>query len=715
MSSTPPPHSEIPTPSQAWLSELDSRCLALLENSHEGIALMDADGRTVFMSPNGARIFGDDAADWLGRSPFDRLHPADHEMAAAMFSQLLQMPGHTVSATVRVRHSAGHLIWLEATGTNLLADPTLGGVVINFRDVTERRQAESALRTSEARHRLLAEHAGDIISRLAIDGTHLYVSPACLPILGYHPRDLVGTSCWELIHPDDLAGLRAASPDGPRVQERADITLRHRRRDGRYVSLSSSVRPVRDDITGEITEYVSVSRDVSERVRLEQELGFLAYHDSLTGLPNRKRFLDRLRRRLSDTDQDPERVAVMMLDLDRMKVINDGMGHVAGDHVLREVAARLTRGIRPGDLLARFGGDEFTVFLDGVRSPEEAGLIAGRLCSMVSLPIDLRGQEAFVGVSVGIALGRAGVSADEMLRNADMALYRAKDAGRGRWVMFDAEMRRQAEARLQMESELHRALDREEFCVHYLPEVELRSGRIVGVEALVRWRHPARGLLLPAEFLPLAEETGLAIPLGQWVRERAIRQVDEWNRRRTAAHPGVPPLELGLNLSRREFQVADWDDPLRALLEQLELPLQNVRLELPERALIDDLGESISRLNQVRKWGLRVVIDDFGSGLSSLGSLRQLPADYLKIDRAVVAELAHDPRSHGLLRALGEMARALDLEILAEGIETEEQRESVMRIGCTRGHGYLFSRPLTALEMELRLETPLPPTLSFPR
>ncbi|MDQ1374099.1 MAG: hypothetical protein QOJ09_1437, partial [Actinomycetota bacterium] len=425
-----------------------------------------------------------------------------------------------------------------------------------------------------------------------------------------------------------------------------------------------------------------------ERRAFEQELHHQAFHDSLTGLPNRALFVDRLQHALSRLGRGG-RTAVLFLDIDRFKMINDSLGHDVGDRLLVEVAGRLSSCLRPSDTLARYGGDEFTVLLE---DPEEEGgavAVADRILEMFKLPFTLAGREVMAGASIGIAISPS-PSGDETdpLREADLAMYQAKDRGRGRWEIFDPAMNVYARGRLDSETELAQAVERNQFVLHYQPVVSLADGRVTGVEALVRWLHPRRGVVSPAEFIPLAEETGAIVPLGRWVLEESCRQGMAWDRE------GVPPLELHVNLSAVQFQRDDLLQMVAGVLASTGMPANRLTLEITESVVMHDVEAAVVTMSQLRDLGIRLSLDDFGQGYSSLGYLKQFPLDIVKIDRSFVDGLVASAEDQAIVRSVVMLAREMHMTVTAEGIETAEQLAAVRALGCDDAQGYFLSAPL---------------------
>jgi diguanylate cyclase (GGDEF)-like protein len=429
-----------------------------------------------------------------------------------------------------------------------------------------------------------------------------------------------------------------------------------------------------------------------ERQAFEEQLHHQAFHDSLTGLPNRALFVDRLQHALTRLTREGRSVAVLFLDIDRFKMINDSLGHDQGDALLVEVAGRLTSCLRPSDTLARYGGDEFTVLLEDHAGETGAIAVADRVLEMLKLPFTLDGREVFAGASIGIAFSPSvsGEDADP-LREADLAMYRAKDRGRGRWEIFDPEMNVYARGRLDSETELAHAVDRHEFVLHYQPVVSLADGRVTGVEALVRWVHPRRGVVSPGDFIPLAEETGTIVPLGRWVLEEACRQGVAWERE------GLPPLELHVNLSAVQFQRDDLLQMVAGVLDATGLPARRLTLEITESVVMHDVEAAIAAMTRLRELGVRLSLDDFGQGYSSLGYLKQFPLDIVKIDRSFVDGLVGSAEDQAIVRSVVMLARELHMTVTAEGIETAAQLAAVRELGCNDAQGYYLSAPLPGI------------------
>ncbi|QIN80401.1 EAL domain-containing protein [Rubrobacter marinus] len=451
--------------------------------------------------------------------------------------------------------------------------------------------------------------------------------------------------------------------------------------------------------------------DVTERKGLEEQLEHEAFHDTLTGLPNRALFMDRLAHALTGTERGGESLAVLFLDLDNFKVVNDSLGHEEGDELLVEIARRLRGSLRPGDTAARLGGDEFCVLLEDIAGEEEAVRVVGRLEEAFSAPIRMAGQEVHVSASVGIAIGsgatyRQGKDAEALLRDADLAMYEAKARGRNKHVVYDPSMNARARARLRRENDLRRAIEREELAVYYQPKVDLRTGSISGFEALVRWESPERGIVPPDEFIALAEETALIFPVGRWVLEEACRQAKEWREEYGAVGDD---LSVAVNVSARQLQQEQGGivEEVERVLALTGLEAGCLHLEITESVLMEDVPQNISTLARLKALGVHVEIDDFGTGYSSLAYLKRFPVDGLKMDKSFVEKLDSDEESAAIVEAMIMLARALDLEVIAEGVETPAQLARLRSLGCDVAQGYHFGRPVEAMAATGILDTVL--------
>ncbi|MFO1372544.1 MAG: EAL domain-containing protein [Candidatus Competibacteraceae bacterium] len=511
---------------------------------------------------------------------------------------------------------------------------------------------------------------------------------------------LPGQSVFNRVHPEDADTLRDLLSQ---ACEQPSSTLTGAVRLGQGQDAWRDFEVILVNLLDEpaVAGIVATYHDVTERKTYERELTKLAFRDPLTGLANRAYFRDRLRHELIRADAEGRSVAVIFFDLDNFKIVNDSLGHACGDQVLRVVADRVRACLRRDDIAARLGGDEFTILIEGVTAVDQVMPLANRLISDLHDPIRLEGRDLFVGGSMGIAISTPNQdSTDDLLRKADLAMYHAKSSGKGCYAIFDAQLNAAAIERLNLESDLRQAIEREELRVYYQPIVSLEDGRVREVEALVCWQHPRRGLVAPSEIIPIAEETGLIIELGRWVLEAACRQVRTWQRR----YPGEPPLRLSVNLSARQFRYAALVSEIGVALRDSALEPSSLTFEITESSLIRDPVGTITKLQTLKDLGVRLAIDNFGTGYSSFGYLKQFPVDTLKIDRSFVQGIERDPHDKAIVRSVVALAEAFSLDVIGEGIETEEQAAQLRTLGCGRGQGYLFAPPLPADALETLLK-----------
>ncbi|MDP9389547.1 MAG: EAL domain-containing protein, partial [Actinomycetota bacterium] len=539
--------------------------------------------------------------------------------------------------------------------------------------------------------------SADLTVVLGADGLIASASPAAATMLGRPAEWLRGRPLAGLVHADDRPALDdLRSPVAP-AGERASVELRLSHLRGHWVPTEVSAIDLRHDPA---VQAVALNiRDVSVRKGHEEELVRRALHDPLTGLANRALFREHVEHALARLRRSPARPhAVLFIDLDGFKTVNDSLGHAAGDEVLLEVAGRLRRSMRPGDTAARLGGDEFAVLLENTTEADTVAL-AQRILQVLPAPVVVQGKEVVLSGSIGIALSEPGQDADELLRNADVAMYTAKSDGKRRHRLFRPEMHHAVLHRLDLEAELRRAIDRDELLPAYQPVVDLATGAVTGMEALVRWHHPRRGVLFPSNFIAVAEETGLVRPMGQAVLQRACHQTAAWQRR----IPAGPALHLCVNASVRQIEDPGFYDEVARALAESGLPGSSLTLEITESLFMGDLRETVHKLRRLKELELSLAVDDFGTGYSSLSYLRSLPLDVLKIDKSFVAGVTHGPEQSAVARAVVKLARTFSLETVAEGIEHPEQAAELLRIGVHLGQGHWFSPPVGATEMEALL------------
>jgi diguanylate cyclase (GGDEF)-like protein/PAS domain S-box-containing protein len=553
-------------------------------------------------------------------------------------------------------------------------------------------------RQSAERFRSLVQNSSDVIALVERDLAIRYHTPSVERVLGYGEDELLGRSLSSLLETDEdsLSAFVSGVSSAPGVPMHRDLSLR--RKDGSVCQLESVFLNLLDDAN--VSAIVVTARDVTERRALEEQLSHQAFHDSLTGLANRALFIDRVTHALDLTRRRDAMVGVLFIDLDDFKTVNDSLGHAAGDELLVLVGRRIEDVLRGEDTCARLGGDEFAVIIENIAGPEAATLVARRVLEAIEAPLLVLGSEVRVEASIGIALGGRGVTTSEILRNADLAMYRAKREGKSSFAQFEPSMHVQVLERLALKAELQRAVVAKEFDVYYQPIVHLKTGEIAGVEALVRWRHPARGLVLPGEFIPLAEETGLILSLGRFVLREACRQARRWRR------IGYPELGMSVNISAKQLASPHLPAEVSAALTESSLDPAALTLEITESVLLDS-HSIIARLQALKDLGVRIAIDDFGTGYSSLDYLRRFPVDTVKIAKPFVEEIGFRPEQQRLADAILRLGATLGLDTVAEGIEEAAQRDVLRKLRCSYGQGYFFSRPLPAEELDVVLRRTL--------
>ncbi|MFN2526802.1 MAG: putative bifunctional diguanylate cyclase/phosphodiesterase [Actinomycetota bacterium] len=553
-------------------------------------------------------------------------------------------------------------------------------------------------RRSEARFSSLVKHSSDVTTLIDVNGKIVYQSPSVTRILGFSLEELIGSDSMNLVHPDDQAHVAAVMVKAMKESSSATFEARIRTKDGRWLYSETILNSLLKE--PEVQGVVLNTRDISDRKHLEEELSHQAFHDSLTDLANRALFKDRVAQAITRAKRSASPVAVLFLDLDNFKRINDSQGHEAGDALLVSVALRLRQSLRDMDTAARLGGDEFAVLLEGIRNEEDAEIVTRRIVDSMKTPIQVRGKEIIVQCSAGIAVTAGDVSAEDLLRNADVAMYSAKAEGKNRYAMFDPSMHASVVAKIDLEAELRKAIQDRQFVVHYQPTVELQSGTISGMEALVRWQHPERGLVPPLDFIPLAEETGLIVTIGRRVLREACRQTKEWHDR----FPQEKPLSISVNLSARQLQDPGLVQDVVSVLHETGLDPQYLVLEITESVLMAHTNETMTTLHDLRKLGVRLAIDDFGTGYSSLAYLQRLPVNILKIDRSFVAGLEGGSTEWAMTRAIIELGQSLNLQTVAEGIEEPEQVLHLQSLQCDHYQGFYFAKPLQPGQIEELLE-----------
>ena len=650
----------------------------------------DLDARSSWTSET-FRIFGvAERPDLTTADYYERVHPDDFSrVQSAVHSAMAE--GHRYEIEYRIVRPDGTQRWVFEAADVVVGD---GGTPVELtgvvQDITERHEAEETMRAVEHQLRLLAENSPDLIFRYRLDNPERFelVSPASLAITGYTPDELYADAGLIdlVIGPGDRELWMQRLLSGE-AEEAEDIQFT--RKDGSRIWVSQRLNVVRDS-SGGVIAVEGIVRDISERKAAEQRFEFEALHDPLTRLPNRVLVTDRIETGLARGARDRSVVAVLFVDIDRFKVVNDTRGHARGDAFLRSVAYRLAQHSRAGDTVGRFSGDEFIVVSEGLRLASDAITIADRILNLFEAPFIADGEIVHLTASIGIAIGAAGEGADDLLRDADLAMYRAKDRGGGRYEMFDDALRAEAERRASTEAGLRRALDNNELALVFQPVWSIAEERFVGAEALLRWHDPESGTIVPTEFIPIAEECGLIVQIGDWVLAQACELLSLWGR----GGPRLAACSVSVNVSALQLRSRDFTDALEEAIAASGIDPKLLCLEITESVLMGDVDFFAGSLHRLREIGVRLSIDDFGTGYSSLAYLRRFPVDELKIDRSFVAGLGSDTYDATLVAAAIAIADALSLRVVAEGVETAVQLAVLRDLGCQYAQGYLLARPL---------------------
>ncbi len=725
------------------LRERETAFRSLAEHATDIVTRHAPDGTVLYVSPSVAEL-GIEPTWLMGRSIYDLVHAEDRDRIRGEVRPAVT-EGRTVTMAFRLQNE-GDLRWLETTATGIAADDgRVTEVRCSTQDITKRRRDAEELERRLAQQSAVAELGERALSGMPIPDL---MREACEAVARTLDVPLAAVLEFERGKKDllvaaavgdtkNMVGRRltpsrevsrvvfqmmqrgpitfydlSERPVGVMVEplleqgvvSGAAVTLGDRERPmGQLCAYAREKRVFTTDDTNLLQAVSHVLATAINARQAEDQARHDAMHDPLTGLPNRVLFSDRLTQALARSERDRSPLAVLLLDIDRFKLINDSLGHLAGDELIREVAPRLSGAVRASDTVARLGGDEFAVLCEDLEDEREAQEMAERLGACFLRPFALGGEQQFATASIGLVVASRHVDADELLRDADAAMYRAKEAGRGRYEVFDEGMRARAVARLQVENELRRGLDREELQLFFQPIHDLRDDRVMGCEALVRWNHPDRGLVGPDQFIPIAEESGLIVQLGAWVLQRACRQLARWRR----SVPGAESLRMTVNLSAQQVTQPDVVDIVAEAIEEAGLDPQDIGLEITEHVLIEDAQTTADTLRRLQRLGVRLVIDDFGTGYSSLSYLKRYPIEVLKIDRSFIDGIADDESGDlAIVTAIVRMASALGVDVIPEGVETDAQLARLRELGCRYAQGFLLDRPLPPDELESRLRVP---------
>ncbi|WP_422845749.1 EAL domain-containing protein [Acidovorax sp. M2(2025)] len=663
----------------------------LLRQVPGGVARLDSDLRVLYVNEQQARWLHRTPDELQGRLLQEVLPPDAFARMQPHFARAFA--GETAVFENRVDGPDGPQCRHTTIAPESRTEQGVPAVVLFAYDLTNLKRIEEELAHQKAHLARVVNAMPDMVFLKDAQGVYLSVNPVFERFAGRPEREIVGRDDFDLVAPEQAERFRkydqrAMQAWQPLVYEET-LTFVEDGYQGQFETIKTPIR----DLHGRVTGVLGVCRDITDRKRAEQEIERLAFYDALTGLPNRRLLLDRLQRSLATCQRSKNLGALLFIDLDNFKDLNDTLGHDMGDQLLAQVAARLVGSVREADTVARFGGDEFVVMLEALapQLPEaasQAETVAEKLLASLNQPFELDGAQHYSTPSIGITLfGDERLTVDELLKRADLAMYQAKAAGRNTQRFFDPDMQAAVNARSNLEADLRQGLARGELLVHYQPVVD-HHARLLGAEALVRWRHPQRGMISPADFIPLAEQTGLILPLGQYVLQTACRQLQRWSQ-----HPSTAHLSLSVNVSARQFRQSGFVAQVLQTLREQQAEPGKLKLELTESLLLGDIEDTIARMEQLKSEGVGFALDDFGTGYSSLSYLKRLPLDQVKIDQSFVRDVLTDPNDAAIVRTILALAKSLDLEVVAEGVETTGQLSFLRLHGCEGFQGYLFGRP----------------------
>ena len=681
--------------------EREERFRQIAENVREVFFMMSAEtDEILYISPAYEEVWGRsceslyaDPVSWLMA-----IHPEDSGKAQATLETQFRA-GDEFKEDYRIIRPDRTIRWVSVRAFPVRNEQGKFDRFVGIaEDITQRKLAEEAMRKSEEQFRLTFESAPIGMAITSLDGKFQRVNQSLCEALDYTATELLRLSFADISQPEDM-DLHLSLQQKLAQGEESDFQIEQRYvgKHGRPVDALLKVVMVRDS-RGKPLHFNNQIVDITERKKMEQQLLHDALHDSLTGLPNRALFMDRLEQELKRTETQTDYIfGVLFLDLDRFKIVNDSMGHLVGDKLLIEIARRLENCVRTTDTVARLGGDEFTILLENMPNVEIATKVAETIYNALAEPFALEGYELFTSASIGIALSTQGYEKPEdILRDADLTMYSAKERGKARYEVFDRSMHTKAIERLHLENDLRRGVEREEFAVYYQPITSLSTGKISGFEALARWHHPSRGIISPGDFIPVAEETGLIVPLGNWLLEESCRQLRTWQLK----YPEHPPMKISVNLSGKQLREPSLIEQIDRILSKTKLAATSLKLEITESILMENIEVITQTLLALRERKIQLSIDDFGTGYSSLSYLHRFPVDTLKIDRSFINEIKSGKENSAIVKTIVTLAHMLNMDVIAEGIETTSQLDQLKMLKCEHGQGFYFAKPLSKEEAE---------------
>jgi diguanylate cyclase (GGDEF)-like protein/PAS domain S-box-containing protein len=683
----------------------------LLDAVGDGIFVVDAMGRVTFVNPAALRMLGYAEEEMLGQMVHALIHHSHKDGSNYPVEDCPMYASYTKAVDSKVEDEVlwrkdGSYFHVDYFSTPIINDGKVEGVVVTFRDITERKREEEIIRQSEERYRTILDEMADAYYEVDITGNYTFVNDSLCRHLGQTKEELLGTNVRAQIVKEDIKTVyNAFKRIYTTGKPEKNICYRIIRKDETIIFIENSGFPLKNK-KGEIIGFRGVGRDITERKQSEEKIQYLATHDTLTGLPNRSMFSQLLNYAIKTAHRYQRQLAVLFLDLDRFKIINDTMGHDAGDQLLQEIAARLKQSLRTVDVVGRLGGDEFVILIEEVSDSNQVATVAHKILTSVIKPITLMGQESRITVSIGISMYPKDAQDEQsLMKNADIAMYLAKEEGKNNYQFYSADIQSKSLERLSIETNLRFALERNELSLQYQAKVDFKTDMITGVEALLRWQNPYLGSVTPTQFIPVAEETGLIVPIGRWVLKTACAQNVAWQKQ------GLPLVSMAVNLSLRQLMDDALMDDIRTALTDSGMAPNLLELEITESMVMHNPEHIISILAKIKSMGVRLAIDDFGTGYSSLAQIKHFPIDTLKVDRSFIRNIPQDAEDKAITEAIIAMGKTLSLTVVAEGVETEEQMNFLKEHSCDEMQGFYFSKPVVPEQFAdlLREHVPSPP------
>jgi diguanylate cyclase (GGDEF)-like protein/PAS domain S-box-containing protein len=677
------------------LRDSQQRYASLFNNSPNLVCSLDLDGRILQVNPAFVEKMGYSQEEVIGTHFSQYIDPSDYQKNKYIFKQVLQ--GKMIHYEAAGITKSGNKLQFAFSTLPVLVDQEMVGMFGMCRDISGEKEAIRLLEESEQRYRSLFDHNMDGVIAMDLQGRIQNLNPMAKRITGYTDDEIIGQTFYPLVISDDIGKVldvfQKVKQGDP---HRLEIGILHKK--GNMVDLDVNMLPI---ILGDRIEGVFfILRDITEQKRTQQIIETMAYQDPLTKLPNRRLFMERLELRLTQNRNNEDLLAVLFIDLDRLKTVNDSLGHAVGDLLIQHVAERLSKCIRDEDVLARLGGDEFAILLPDLKDPSVATKVAKRILQSFKQPFLLNGQEFFTSASIGIAYApEHGNDVETLIRNADTAMYEVKYNGKDDYRVYQPDVGYHQKKRFELETALYEALQRDEFVLYYQPRIETKTGKPTGVEALLRWNHPKLGIIPPSEFIPIAEESGLIIPIGEWVLKQACSQIKQWQRE------GLPPFRVSVNVSARQFQRSNILETVQAVLAERELSPHWLEIEITEGTLMQNEWSTISTIQALIDIGVHISIDDFGTGYSSMSYLKQFKIQTLKIDRSFISGVPNNSDNAAISKALINLAHSLNMNVVAEGVENGEELTFFIQNHTDEIQGYHISRPVPAHEIRQVLES----------